>query len=158
MIKGSDIGISLTQLIGSFTNINDLLNHWNNKVREMNTQLRKEGVLDPDEHTGYSAMNDKVQCLVFLARRCLSIAELKQKIKTIFSDEIEGIMLSTIHKAKGLEANRVFIIKPELIPHPKAKGVEWLNQERNLEYIAITRARHDLIYDREWKEKSKQRF
>lgn len=57
-----------------------------------------------------------------------------------------GVRLLSIHKAKGLEANRVILLRKDLLPSPQAKA-EWeLTQERNLEYVAITRAKQELIY------------
>lgn len=53
-----------------------------------------------------------------------------------------GITLSTIHKAKGMECDRVFILcDPSL---PMGDGMpEWeREQEKNLEYVAYTRAKH----------------
>ena len=87
--------------------------------------------------------------LLFLSRLANSIADLKVKIKTIFTDEIEGICLSTVHKIKGLEANRVFIVRPDLLPLPNVRSWQAI-QEKNLEYVAITRAKLELIYDRKW--------
>ena len=65
-----------------------------------------------------------------------------EKIDTIFSDKDKsGICLSTIHKSKGLEADRVFIIHQDLIPS-KYASLPWeLEQEKNLEYVAYTRAK-----------------
>jgi superfamily I DNA/RNA helicase len=55
-------------------------------------------------------------------------------------------MLSTIHKAKGLENNRIFFLIPELIPS-KFATMDWqYEQEENLRYVAITRAKRELIY------------
>jgi DNA helicase-2/ATP-dependent DNA helicase PcrA len=54
-----------------------------------------------------------------------------------------------VHKAKGLEANRVFIVRPDLLPMKAVKGWQQI-QETNLEYVAITRAKTELIYDNEW--------
>jgi len=68
----------------------------------------------------------------------------------IFTDDIQGVVLSTIHKVKGLESDKVFIIRPDLMPMPHAKGGWQLREEKNLEYVAITRARLELIYDMEW--------
>jgi superfamily I DNA/RNA helicase len=81
-----------------------------------------------------------------------SVDELKQMITGIFRDNVtDGITLSTVHKAKGLEANRVFIIKPQDMPLGVSKG--WMyQQEMNLKYIAITRAKRELIIDNDWNE------
>jgi len=67
-------------------------------------------------------------------------------IKGIFSDEVKGIILSTIHKAKGLENDRIFFLAPELIPSKYATQPWQYEQEQNLFYVAVTRAKHELIY------------
>lgn len=59
-----------------------------------------------------------------------------------------GTKLMSCHKAKGLEAERVFILNPQLMPHPKATQPWEMQQEENLKYVAITRAKQDLIYCR----------
>ena len=67
----------------------------------------------------------------------------------IFSDEQgEGIKLSSIHKAKGLESSRVFLLrtKDAPIPHPMARTAWAQEQETNLLYVAITRAIDELVY------------
>lgn len=57
-----------------------------------------------------------------------------------------GTLLSSIHRAKGMEAKRVFILRPDLMPHPKAKS-EWeMGQEKNLQYVAQTRAIEELVF------------
>jgi ATP-dependent exoDNAse (exonuclease V) beta subunit len=64
----------------------------------------------------------------------------------LFQDAEQGIVYSTVHKAKGLERDRVFIICPELLPHPRCSG-EWQHkQEQNLKYVAITRAKKELYF------------
>jgi superfamily I DNA/RNA helicase len=55
-------------------------------------------------------------------------------------------MLSTIHKAKGLENDRIFFLCPELIPSKYATQPWQYEQEANLKYVAITRAKQELIY------------
>ena len=149
VIKGSDIGIHLIELIGSYKSLDKLTTHWRNALNDYGKELKAKGVLDPHEHSGYVALEDKVTTLLFLARMSESIQDLKSKIRTIFTDEIQGIVLSTIHKIKGLEANRVFIVRPDLLPLPNQRSWQAI-QEKNLEYVAITRAKNELIYDREW--------
>jgi DNA helicase II / ATP-dependent DNA helicase PcrA len=149
IVKGSDIGIHLIELIGEIKNIESLIGYWEKELLNFSDDLKSKGVLNPDEHSGYVALEDKVSVLLFLARLSNNIEDLKIKIKTIFTDEIKGICLSTVHKAKGLEANRVFIIRPDLLPLPNVKNWQWV-QEMNLTYVAITRAKLELIYDRNW--------
>jgi DNA helicase II / ATP-dependent DNA helicase PcrA len=150
VVKGSDIGIHLIELIGKINNIQELTEFWEQELQNFAIDLRSKGVLNPNEHSGYIALTDKVATLIFLSKLSNSIEDLKVKIRTIFTDEIVGICLSTVHKIKGLEANRVFIVRPDLLPMKNVKsGWQWL-QEKNLEYVAITRTKTELIYDRKW--------
>ena len=68
-------------------------------------------------------------------------------IKEIFSDEgLDGIQLSTVHRAKGLEADNVYIICPSLIPSKLAK-MEWQKtEERHLQYVMYTRPKISLNF------------
>jgi len=68
-----------------------------------------------------------------------------REIEAIYSDNTKGILtLCTIHKAKGLEANRVFVLNRNLMPSKMAR-MDWEKaQEKNLEFIALTRAK-DLL-------------
>lgn len=74
----------------------------------------------------------------------VTVEAIRGHLRHLFSDDSGPIVLSTIHKAKGLEAKRVGILKPVLLPHPMAKLAEDLEQERNLAYVAITRAKEEL--------------
>lgn len=151
IIKGSDIGMHLIELIGKINNIEKLITFWESELNKYREDLKADGILNPLEHSGYGALEDKVHTLLFLARISDSIPDLKYKIKTIFTDEIQGIVLSTVHKIKGLEANRVFIIRPDLLPMQNTKSWQYI-QEKNLEYVAYTRAKLELIFDRNWKD------
>lgn len=74
---------------------------------------------------------------------------LKAYIFNLFSDESTEAMVTfaTVHKSKGLEAERVFLLRPDKMPlrYPGMRA-ESFKQEKNLEYVAITRAKHTLIY------------
>lgn len=67
-------------------------------------------------------------------------------VEMIFKDGTTGAIFSTIHKAKGLESDHVYILRPDLLPHPNAKQAWEKEQERNLKYVAITRALKTLTY------------
>jgi superfamily I DNA/RNA helicase len=149
VIKGSDIGVHLIELIGKIDSLEKLVKFWETELANFKRDLKADGILNPYEHSGYSALEDKVRTLLFLAKLAINITDLKASIKTIFTDEIQGIVLSTVHRIKGLESNRVFIIRPDLLPMKNVKGWQYA-QEMNLHYVAITRAKLELIYDRTW--------
>jgi superfamily I DNA/RNA helicase len=66
-------------------------------------------------------------------------------VNSLFSPDAlkEAIMFSTIHGQKGLEADNVFIIETP----QRDDLLEWEQvQERNLQYVAVTRAKKNLFY------------
>lgn len=80
------------------------------------------------------------------------IEELIGSITAMFADVENGnghgaVTLSTIHKAKGMEFDRVFILDArEYMPSPWARAGWESAQERNIQYVAATRARRELRY------------
>jgi len=99
-----------------------------------------------------SLLADKGECLEVLIRHEMQnngdIYSLKQKIKNLFSDNAEQVpvLLSTVHKAKGLEWPNVWILDAELMPSKWAKTPKEIQQEHNLHYVAITRSQNQLAY------------
>jgi hypothetical protein len=94
-------------------------------------------------------LQDRYDCLSCFTEGVKTAAEVIKKIETVFTDENRGgIKLSSVHKAKGLEAKRVFILLPKEapMPHPMAKSSWEQEQEFNLKYVAITRAIEELVW------------
>lgn len=88
---------------------------------------------------------DIIKALETLSNNINTSKELIDKISDIFSDKKKGgISLSTIHKAKGLEANNVYIVCKSLMPSEMAKKDWEIEQEYNLMYVAYTRAKNIL--------------
>ena len=88
-----------------------------------------------------------------LTEGVVGIPELKARIDGLFTDDGLGakgvITCSSIHKFKGLESPRVFVLKDTLKPFVKrghTGPVEPTQEERNLEYVAISRAINELVY------------
>ena len=54
------------------------------------------------------------------------------------------VVLTSSHKSKGLEFERVFVLRDDLFPHPRAKRNEDLEQEENAKYVTYTRAMNQL--------------
>lgn len=70
-----------------------------------------------------------------------------EDIKSLFNDDQSPITLCTVHRAKGLENDRVFIIRPDKLPLVRKNQTQaQFDQEMNLKYVAITRAKNELYY------------
>ncbi len=79
-------------------------------------------------------------------KQCRNISEMLEHIQNFISSDDNPIRLSSIHRAKGLEENRVFIIDYDNLPMRRKEQQEWeLIQELNLKYVAITRAKRELF-------------
>lgn len=75
-----------------------------------------------------------------------TVGDLKRSIMRIFRDDGKGVRHATGHRSKGLEAKRVFVLRPDLLPHKRARK-EWQRvQEMNLKYVIITRAKEELYW------------
>lgn len=69
-------------------------------------------------------------------------------IEELFSDKESVVTLATVHRVKGLQRHRVFILHPELLG--KWGRQDWQKeQERNLKYVALTRSMDTLYFVRE---------
>ena len=147
-IRGKDIGEGIVSLIiktGAKT-IPELYAGLEREENNLLEKLQKRGVRHPSLHPKMELLYQRIEVIQCLCEEVESVKELRKLIEGIFSDDINGIILSTIHKAKGLENDRVFFLCPELIPSRFAT-MDWqFEQEQNLKYVAITRAKKELIY------------
>ncbi|HAD96645.1 MAG TPA: DNA/RNA helicase [Cryomorphaceae bacterium] len=76
---------------------------------------------------------------------CATMEQVLLKVKDYISAKENCIRLSTIHRAKGLEEKRVFIIDYPRLPHTRLGIQPWeQTQETNLKYVAVTRAKEEL--------------
>ena len=73
------------------------------------------------------------------------VVQIIAAMQQLFSNN-DGPIISTIHKAKGLESPTVYILRPDQLPAPFVKTERGLIQENNLKYVAVTRAQDSLIY------------
>lgn len=112
--------------------------------REQVARYRRQGKLDKA-----ATVEDHTQVLLTaLAHSQVDTVDgFLAELRAIFS-RTGSVTLSTIHRAKGLEADRVYILDPRLMPSYYAQQDWQLQQERNLEYVAVTRARRELIFIR----------
>lgn len=98
-------------------------------------------------HPSTINMYDDIMGVIALSDNIFKTEDLIEKIKAIFNESSsDGVMLTTVHKAKGLEADNVFIYYPSLLPSKFAKK-EWeIIAEEHLTYVAYTRAKKTLNF------------
>jgi DNA helicase-2/ATP-dependent DNA helicase PcrA len=92
-----------------------------------------------------AALQDKVETLYVLMEGCDTVDCVAQKINTLFGDDVPNLTLSTVHKAKGREWPRVYVLGMKTLMPSKWARQEWqMVQEMNLIYVAITRSKGEL--------------
>lgn len=144
-IAGRDIGEDLIKLVENF-NV-DTLDALEVSLNEY-FQHEYQKLLDHGKELQAAILDDKVKTLTFVMENSSSVSHLISQLRMLFSDDNIGIVFSSVHRAKGLEAERVYILKPELMPFPKAKKDWELEQERNIQYVAYSRSKSELYFVR----------
>jgi superfamily I DNA/RNA helicase len=92
-----------------------------------------------------ASVEDQRNCIFMLTEGASSTEEILSNIDSLFeSDPNKCTRLSSIHRAKGLESDKVYWYNPANTPHPMAKTPEAMKQERNLQFVAVSRTKTDL--------------
>ena len=171
-IEGRDIGAGLKALVGKFAKgrggssmpeFLERVTNWQDK--EVTRAARSKDKLAEGR---IERINDQADTLRALAEGLSGVPELQTRIEQLFADDGgPRVICSSIHRAKGLEADRVFVLDATLIHespcgcghHRSLHGsacsrcdcTEFCEdakrqlEERNLEYVAITRAKTTLV-------------
>ncbi len=130
--------LSPVQLIKHILEITNYLDKYNNKKEDDISRLENIDEL-------MVVANEFTKLEAFLENVALIQAE---DLADQFKPENEGVTLMTIHSAKGLEFDNVFVVGLEegLLPHSRSLlEQDGLEEERRLLYVAITRARYKLF-------------
>lgn len=92
-------------------------------------------------------VSDRCETLELFCQECKTIDAITLKIDSLFvKNATPGVTLMTGHKCKGLQNKRVFFLRPDLCPSPRAKTEEAYQQEMNLKYVILTRAQESLYF------------
>ena len=157
MILGGDIGKTLINMIKKTKKKtpDEMFAVLEKDLFTLKVKLAKKKKLDESEveqERQVILFKEKVKVLEIIVneQRIKTTETLISRLEKLFSDEVEGIVFSTIHKSKGLEANRVHIICKEMMPSKWAKKTWEKVQESNLEYVAYTRAKNELVFNDEF--------
>lgn len=142
-IAGRDIGQGLAKLIdkskaSGVSALTTWLHDWLAKEHERHM---------PEHPERYENARDRAACLYALMPGMTTTRELKAKIAAMFSDEDDAsrVVCSTVHRAKGLERDRVWLLSDTFgYPRPKPWQDPW--SEENIWYVAVTRAKDRLCF------------
>ena len=87
-------------------------------------------------------IQEQYECILTVMKQSMDIADMCLNFEYIVNSK-SGPILSTIHKTKGLEFDHVYLFRPDLLPAPwvDENDLEAMQQEKNLEYVAVTRAK-----------------
>ncbi len=152
-IEGRDVGKSLIVMVKRFKV---------STLAELDTNLREWFEKEKDR-LAKSEQGDKIASLEDKVTTLLSVIHYQIKkgnttpgavikfLDGIFEDTLEGkvagsVTLATIHKSKGREWDKVYLLGRNLFMPSKYAKQDWqLVQETNLIYVAITRAKKELV-------------
>ena len=147
-VAGRDIGAGLRGIMRKMKarSVPDLLRRiesWSMREQQRHEaqmarvpESRRAGIISKIE-----LVADQAEMLTSLASGAKSVAEMETRIEALFADDGLGaagmITCSSVHRAKGLEANRVFVLADTLRNNSQ--------EEQNITYVAITRAKQTLV-------------
>lgn len=156
-IMGQDVlkGIINTIKHTKAKRIDTMLDYLDKEYAQKVAQNRQ----DPKKVSGIQVISfaDTIEAIRTVAedidwRSNTGVADLIKKVTSLFSTDDEKkksdvVTLCTAHKSKGLENERVFILLPDKLPLQWKGQQDWeLEQEYNLRYVAITRAKKQLYW------------
>ncbi|MBF6052578.1 AAA family ATPase [Streptomyces eurocidicus] len=114
----------------------------------------------PEPPVGSGAVRDRWESLAALVRLAEDfvrarpgatladlVAELDERASAQHAPTVEGVTLASLHAAKGLEWDAVFLVglTEGMMPITYAKTDEQVEEERRLLYVGVTRARSHLF-------------
>lgn len=147
-IKGRDIAKGLVTIIEKMK-VDDL-ELLDEKLQDYRAREVRKAIRKGNEAQAQT-IEDKVDCINIFVEQLdateQNVRSLIRRIESMFQEQVTDVLtLCTVHKAKGLEWETVFILDKGLMPSKFAKQAWQFKQEQNLIYVAITRAKLHLKY------------
>lgn len=150
IFKQNELNMLVSTLPNGFDHLrNQVINRWNWII-----QKNSDRIIDSMERKLFIENEKKYleKKMDFLHKKyeqwkndCDTINEILKRIKDFISATHNAIKLSTIHRAKGLENKRVFIVNYDELPYFRLQQKDWeRTQEVNLKYVAVTRSLSEL--------------
>ena len=166
-VIGHDIGVELIEKLKSFDseNMRDVINEmyadlfmtWDDLANEHGCDLK-----DVVSESVITGKYDEILSLETVSEGLQSKWEVIERLNDMFiennSIDDNTVLLSTVHRAKGLESNNVFILCPSLMPSKLSKTEMDKKSEFNIMYVARSRAKVNLNYISEKEYPTKQSY
>lgn len=164
-IQGRDIGAGLKALVRLLAT-GEAANSIPALLKRLTTYEEKQTIrlIAMKHEDRVDTLRDKCETLRWLAEDVSGVSALHERIDSLFTDEPgASVICSSVHKAKGLEAERVFILRSTFfMPVPCGKCRKRIKQcgcvdgfvadmakqteENNLMYVAVTRSKNVLTF------------
>lgn len=144
-VEGRDVGKGLVALVKklkakTIPQFVEKLEAWEEREQARAAKLKPETA-----KRKAAEIEDQAETLRTLSEGLTDVQELETRIEHLFADDAAGtrgqVVCSSVHRSKGLEAPRVFVLRSTLAD-PETAGRE----EANIRYVAITRAQARLTW------------
>ena len=142
-IRGRDIGQQMVELCDRLFNHVDTVKTAMQIVEEYR-EMEDSYLSQFNSSIRLMEMHDQCDTIQAIAEYCEMADEIAGRIESIFTDDTDGIVFSSIHRVKGLEADRVWLLRPDKLPLNMPGMQPWeMAQEDNLAYVAFTRSKRE---------------
>lgn len=141
--KGKELAVGLHALVNQL-NINDA-----ESFRKSLDEWYEKALAKAEEKTALSkiARIKQRRATLLALLTCTEPRGLHALLQRLTTERANAVVkLATVHGAKGLEADRVYLMRETFARHQERPPEPIPQEELNLEYVAITRARRELIW------------
>lgn len=140
-IEGRDIGKTLAAIVRKINA--DSVPRFIEKVAKWADRQKARCRGSKHFESKAAVIDDQAACLTAVAEGVSSVSEIEPRLLSLFQDsdgfQKPAVVLSSVHKAKGLEWNRVFLLTKTFKQSAKE------GEEANIYYVAVTRAKSELV-------------
>jgi superfamily I DNA/RNA helicase len=141
-VKGRDIGkglVALARKVAGKAPMREFLTRLDAHMDQQIAALR-------ERPARLQTVRDQAEALevIYASTTPATLEALVAAVEGIFDDNGGIVTLSTIHRAKGLEADRVFLLDADRVRIPTRSAWQ-AEQEANLHYVALTRSKEALF-------------
>jgi superfamily I DNA/RNA helicase len=144
LVLGRAVGQSLLEIVRDCGNARTIADLSHGVTRWRDRELKRLEDMDGVDDLKQS-VQDRHNGLQAVLRSCRCPAEVEPCINDLFADKdaAGAVIFSTVHRAKGSEAERIWLIDTP----SRQPTTDWeARQQENLRYVALTRSKHLLAF------------